>query len=503
MFKKSIYQISLLALLMVSASSCNKYLELKPQNGIIKENFWQTKEQLQSAVIGCYYSLEVNNTSGSSKSPAELFYLWGELRADFIAAGPGIASGEQDIMNTNILPSNAIVNWQPIYRTINYCNFVIDFGPDVINKDKTLTQAQLNAYLGEALALRALMYFYLVRSYGDVPLKLHSTSTDEGLQQLAKSTQADVLKQIVADLKTAEGYCVPSYPTVAADKGRINKFTVDAILADVDLWMDNYADAITACDKVINSGKYALVPGDINSWFTTLYANGNSNEGIFELQFDGGTPNPYFNMFSPTVSKYRFKSDPNIIDNFYTSDLINVNNVDIRGFDVAIHAADQSIYKYVAYGPNSLRTADVSYAHWIFYRYADVLLMKAEACAYSNRGTETLDIINQIRTRAHALPTSASSPDANDQNGLADYILAERAREFADEGKRWYDLLRIAKRNNFAKQQVLITAAAESVQPLYQQSAFSKLQDHNFLYFPVPLNDIQLDPNLVQNPFYK
>jgi len=500
MLKNSFQKITLLVLIAVSACSCNKYLELRPQNGVTADQFWQTKEQLQSAVIGCYYAMEVNPTT-SQKTPAELFLLWGELRADFIVPGLGIAAAENDIINTNILPTNAIVKWQPIYRVINFCNYVLDFGPDVISRDHTLTQDQLNNYLGEALALRSLMYFYLVRSYGDVPLKLHSTSTDDGLQQLAKTKQADILKQIVADLKTAEGYCPAAYSTNASDKGRINKFTCDAILADVYLWMDDYADAITACDKVINSGKYALVPGGPN-WFNTLYGVGNSNEGIFELQFDGGTLNPYFNMFSSTV-KYRFKAQPSIVDNFYSQDINNPLNADIRGSDVAIHIADGTVYKYTNLTATTFRTADVSYAHWIFYRFADVLLMKAEACANSSRGQETLDIINQIRTRANALPATSQSPDVADVNGLTNYVLAERAREFPFEGKRWYDLLRIAKRNNFARRDVLIGAAATSVPPLYQQSAFSKLQDGNFLYFPVPQDDIQNDPNLVQNPFYK
>lgn len=500
MFKSIIYKTAVLALVAVSFCSCNKYLELRPQNGITSDKFWQTKEQLQSAVIGCYSALL---TGSGGKSPAEVFFLWGELRADFIKPGPGITTDETNIINTSILPTNGVVSWQPIYRVINLCNNVIQFGPGVIDKDNTLTQTQLNAYLSEALAIRALMYFYLARTFSDVPLKITATATDDDLAMLPKSSQKDVLNQVIADLKLADSYGIASYGNNASDKGRITKFTINAIQADVYLWMDNYADCITACDKVINSGKYGLVAGD-PSWFGKLFVNGNSSEGIFELQFDNQALNPFFSMFAPTASKFRFLADPLIIDNVYTVDPIDpVNIYDIRGLDVAIHAADQSIYKFVALSPTTLRTADISYAHWIVYRYADILLMKAEACAYSNRGQDALDLIAQIRTRGKALSATAQSPATTDANGIARYVLAERGREFAFEGKRWFDLLRVAKRNNFAMLDVLINAALESVPPLYQQSALSKLRDANSLYFPIPQGDIQTDPNLVQNPFYK
>jgi len=503
MFKNIIYKATVLTIIAVSACSCNKYLALRPQNGITGDNFWKTKEQLQGAVIAVYSDLETGGQGGLS--PAAVFFHWGEVRADFVVPGTGVSTDEQNIMNGNILPptaNNSILAWQPMYQVINLCNNILDYGPAVLTNDATLTQTQFNYYEGEILTLRALAYFYLVRSFGDVPLKLHSTAIDSDVAQLAKSPAKDVLTQIVADLKLAETLAPVSYVDRASDRGRINRFTVNALQADVALWMDNYADCITACDKIINSGKYGLVPGDAN-WFTNLYVNGNSVEGIFEIQFDSQQLNPYFALFAPTV-KNQYRSDPNIIDNYYTTDPLVATNVDIRGIDVAVHLADQSIYKFIAFNPNSLRTIDVSYAHWIVYRYADVLLMKAEACINTTgRGQDALDLINQIRTRAHALPTSALSPSVNDVNGLTTYLVAERAREFAFEGKRWYDLLRNAKRNSFARLDLLQAAAQESVNGLYQQSVLAKIKDPNFLYFPVPKYDLQNDPNLVQNPFYK
>jgi hypothetical protein len=161
MSKNIIYKTIFLAVIAMSTCSCKKYLDEHPQNGITADNFWQTKEQLQSAVIGCYSALITNASQD--------LFVWGEIRADFIKPGVGISNDELNIINTTILPTNGVVKWAPMYTVINLCNTVIDYGPGVLSKDNTLTQAALNSYLGEVYALRALMYFYLVRSFGDVP----------------------------------------------------------------------------------------------------------------------------------------------------------------------------------------------------------------------------------------------------------------------------------------------------------------------------------------------
>jgi hypothetical protein len=438
-------------------------------------------------------------------------FMWGELRADMISASSsstlGSSNDELNVISDNILSTNTVTDWAAFYRVINYCNTVIDYAPNVLKTDKTFTQAQLNGYLSEALTIRSLLYFYLVRSFGDVPLKLKSTTTDNDLVQLATTPQKTVLNQIVTDLNTAEGYAVASYGTNAYDKGRVTKYTVNALQADVYLWMDRYADCITACDKVINSGRFGLVAGDAG-WFNTLYVNGNSSESIFELQFDTQLLNPFYNMF--LTSTKRYLAEPNIIEDFYGLDSNDDNDKDIRGADAAVHTADLTIWKYVGLTANTTRTVDISYAHWIVYRYADILLMKAEACANSGRGQDALDLITTIRTRANALTSNGSTiqgtdqhPDPTDVNGLTDYIVAERAREFAFEGKRWYDVLRNAKRNNYARIDILINTIAKSVPPDMQQSAINKFMDHNSHYFPIFQHELTTDPNLVQNPFYK
>jgi hypothetical protein len=498
--------LGLLVLPMVLAtSSCKKWLDLKPQDGIVSTAFWKTKEDVKAEVIGCYSSLLAPPPSGdgaNDRSLTEYLFMWGELRADLITLGPGATSDENDVVNVNTLPTNSITRWSAAYRTINYCNTVIDYAPGVLKLDPTFTQAALNEYMAEVKSLRALMYFYLVRTFGDVPLKLTSTTSDQDLKQLPKTAQKEVLAQIVKDLSESETSAVTTFGDVPSDKGRITRYTINAIQADVYLWLDDFNDALTACNKVINSGKFGLLAGTGN-WFTTLYYLGNSNESIFEFQYAAPVNNPFYAMTeSPTR---RYLASGYVSTDVYSFDTNNPLNSDIRGDGASLQFGDGTIWKYV--GVNSATSTALLqgsyYTHWFVYRYADILLMKAEAEANLNDGADALNIINIIRTRANALPATAMTPDPNDVNAVSDYILAERAREFAFEGKRWFDLLRFAKRNNYSRLDILLDLASRSVPSDRQQSALAKYKDFNSHYFPINASEITNDPNLVQNPFYK
>ena len=426
--------------------------------------------------------------------------MWGELRADMIAVTQTADINQSDVVSVNTVSTNPITNWMLLYRTINYCNTVIDFAPAVINEDPTFNQAQLDAYLAEAYGLRSLMYFYLVRSFGDVPLKLKSTSSDSEIEQLPKNTKEEVLNQIVKDLEIAERGAVTTYGNRASDKGRFTKYTINALQADVYLWMEKYNECITACDKIINSGNFGLIAGN-SAWFNTLYYNGNSNEGIFEFQFDQQILNPFYNMF--IAGARDFVAQPRVMEEMYMIDFLNDQNKDIRGDGAAVRITDNAIWKLVAFDFNTARSAAESYAHWFVYRYADVLLMKAEALAYTNRGEEALAIVQTIRDRAHAIDATAENPDTTDPNAVGDYILAERAREFSFEGKRWYDILRFSKKNNYERISLLLNMVAKTVPGDRQQTAINIYKDFNSHYFPIYFYELQTNKTLVQNPFYQ
>lgn len=484
----------ILLLIVFCNTACNKYLSLKPEDGIIREEFWKTKEQLSSAVSGCYASLLADPL-------VENLFLWGELRADMLSAGTGIRPTEVNVMNVNINSANNITDWSAVYKTINNCNTVLDFGPGVLKSDNTLTPEVLKGYMGEARALRALMYFYLARSFGDVPLKLKSTTSDKDNLQIPKSTQAQVFDQILSDLKQAETEVVKTYGSKDLDKGHITYYTVEAMLADLYLWTDKYDECIKACDNIINSNQFTLVPGDSN-WFTTLFYQGNSNESIFEIQFNALKPNPFYNMLT---SGKRFKAAVQVAPLVYFSDENDITNIDIRGDGAALKFSDGSIYKYQGVNATTARSASsaASIAHYFVYRYADILMMKAEALNQQGNGQEALDIISTIRTRGNALPASAMIVDPTDKDGVTDYLMAESAREFAYEGKRWYNLLRNARRDNYARIDLLLNVVSLTAAPDYQQAAIVKYRDTRSHYFPIFLTELQADKALVQNPFYQ
>ncbi len=163
--------------LILATGSCKKWLDLKPQDGIVSTAFWKTKEDVKAEVIGCYSSLLAPPPGSTDRSLTEYLFMWGELRADMITLGPGATSDENDIVNVNTLSTNSVSRWSAAYRTINYCNTVIDYAPGVLKLDPTFTQSALNEYLAEVKSLRALMYFYLVRVFGDVPPECRPPTT--------------------------------------------------------------------------------------------------------------------------------------------------------------------------------------------------------------------------------------------------------------------------------------------------------------------------------------
>ncbi|SHL22990.1 Starch-binding associating with outer membrane [Chitinophaga jiangningensis] len=488
-------------LTLAGAASCNKWLELKPNDGLVREDFWKTKEQVSAAVTGIYASM-LGSVSGKTLAMPEYLFVWGEARADMVTPGFSVKPDETDIINMNILPTNSFANWRTFYETINYCNTVIKLAPNVLNQDNTFTQDMLNRALGEALTIRALMYFYLVRTFDQVPLKLEPTVSDNDLSSMAKSPSEAILNQIVADLRAAENFLPESYGNSAVDRGRATRYTASTILADTYLWMEKYTECAAQCDKVINSGRYGLI-GQENSLFNALFWQGNAVESIFELQFDAQKLNPFFNMFA--ANSRRWGAASHLMEEVYGVDAVNTIPLkDSRGDGMALRAEDATIWKYI--GANdagtALRTADQSYAHWIFYRYADILLMKAEAINQLDQPLEASRLVKTIRERATALDFG-DAMDSTSKSSMEEFILQEREREFAFEGKRWYDLVRNAKRNNYAGIRYLLNSAAKSIAPDMQQSAFGKLRDRNSLFMPIFLYELQTNKLLVQNPFYK
>jgi hypothetical protein len=466
--------------------SCNDWLELRPENNIIREDFWQTKQQVESAVMGCYASLMETDL-------AQKLFLWAELRGDLLTNNEGCKTEYLNILNGTITPYNSVFDWKYFYRSINLCNTVLAYAKDALNTDPTFTESELLAYEAEALTIRALLYFYLVRSFRDVPLMLDAVTSDQINFFTGKSTENEILNQILSDLSIAEKNAVETYNNNDFDKGRVTKHTVRALQADIYLWKNEYDSCITACDKIINSKKFGLVPG--NQWFEDIFFKGNSNEGIFELQFYNGKTNPYYGFFHPTQgSKYFLCSY--IITSLY-------DNNDVRG-DSATYWTENYpvVYKYLGTSTTSksYRSTSNCYAHWIFYRYADILLMKAEALNEKGEGQQAANIIKRIQNRAMGGDTLI---DAEDKDAMRERILLERQRELAYEGKRWYDVLRNTRRDYPAHKKIMFDMIESYATGDIVESMKNKVNDPNSLFFPIYYKEIESNKSLEQNPYYK
>jgi hypothetical protein len=486
-------------ILFVSASSCDNYLDLRPQDGIVRDEFWKTKEDIRAAVIGIYSSLLNSPPGVSDLTMSQYLFMYGELRGDMVASGGNVTEDERDIMNSNIIASNDLTSWAAFYRTINFCNTVIDLAPTVKDLDPTLTQIQLNHYLSEALAIRAYLYFTLARTFKDVPLKLNATQSDQENFQLPTAPQSEIFAQVIKDLKLAEEYAVEDYGDNASNKGRITTYTINAMQADVYLWTEKFDEALIAANKVIESNKFSLIKAS-SSWFTTVYAKGNSSESIFEFQYSTSNLPPFYNIF---LQRPQFLGGPTVLEDVFGVDSTNPFNRDIRGERVSLVPGTAQIYKFIGLDFNDRKALQDSDTHWFVYRYADVLLMKAEALAELEQGQDALDIIEEIRLKRNALEVTSQNVDPSNKYEIINYLLSERGREFAYEGKRWFDILRNAKRNNYARLDILINAAILSAPPEQQQSIIAKLKDYNSHYLPINTYELYTNKALVQNPFYK
>jgi hypothetical protein len=479
----------LISLVMLMQVSCNEWLELQPPGGLIRDEFWKTKEDVEAVVMAAYESFA---------SLDRMLFIFGEVRADLVEGDRNQSRNEQLLMENNLYPDNSICNWADFYKVINYCNEVINNAQEVKEIDNTFTDFQMYSLISEAYYLRSLSYFYLVRLFRDVPLILEASETDDTDFYFAKSPENEVLNQIVADLEINRVYA-PSggFQTIAENKGRASKAAYDALLADIELWRFNYEKVLTHVNNIEQNIEIVLMPSA--RWFEMFYP-GNSLESIFEFQFDGdrNQNNGTYGLTQRSSNQY----DPSqkALEMFAFEFAFEL----VRGEDATIKKYgddDYIIWKYVGMAPDGQTTrtgAEQFSANWIVYRLADVMLMKAEALSQLERYNEALSIINDIRERANVPVVSL----ANTRLAFEDAILNERSLELAYEGKRWFDLLRMGRRDNYARKDKLIEVIVSNVPSTQKRILAAKLTNPSGWYLPIYDTEIERNRNLVQNPYY-
>ncbi len=515
---KNIVNIIITCVFLSIFSSCSdEWLETIPRDLITEDDFWKSRQQLEEAVAGCYYALlldeKIGNDDNKYNGIVKQMIIWGELRADNITPGGSAIDEEQKIAECNIIASNPFCNWKFFYTAINNCNIVIANADLVKETDKTITDSEIKAYKAEVLALRSLLYFYLVRTYKEVPLILDQSKTSEQNYYVRKSGESEILNQIILDLNTAYKDALSYYDKKREyNKGRFTKTSIAALLADVYLWMERYQDCIDACDIVMKD-KNIVFLGNSTSW-GNIFKSGNSNESIFEIQFGNSE---------------RGKLNTGLLQSYYSNMKGSAHftaPMDARDWDITtvfeaeghpVSTDERLYYTFSITDRPSLNnplpilkypSSQTLSANWILYRLSEIYLMKAEALVQNNfeqNAEEALSLINRTYMRAHDLyPAldSLRSANYNTKDKMTDLILREKQRELMFEGKRWYDLLRTSRREKENPMRVFKEFVLRNVPSNYRAFAEGKFKNEWSHYLPIPLSDIETNPMLEQNPFY-
>ena len=482
MKKIKIYSKPIAALILFSLilAGCD-ILSVYPENDLIKEKFWNKKEDADGALAAAYDAF---------RNEALNSFIWGELRADIATFSGSSFSDYRSIAASDISPSNDKINWNGYYEAINLANTLIYFMPEVMKKDESFTVRMKDAYEAEALFLRALSYFYLVRIWKEVPLEIEATVSDQGDLYLPKSSEKEVIQQIVADLLRAKdlAYTDEFKSQPVYYKGRANKYSIMALLADVYLWDEQYENSVVYCDSIINTGKFGLE--GYNEWFQLYFPGNSMRESLFEIQFD----DTYEKQENPIYKDLiQLGHSPSLkIQDQSLSQLMSDNDVRMCGNETPV-------WKYM--GTDQLgvteRTTAQRDANFIYYRYADVLLIKAEALNETGKLIEANALVRDVASRAGITHLNASNKD-----DLRQDIMDERGREFVFEGKRWFDLLRNAKRNHFENKQIIINMILAGADVQQKAILRTRVYDTMSYYLPIPESELLYNPELVQNPYY-
>jgi len=449
----------LIIILLVFVSCSKEFTELAPISERNAENFYKTASDMKVAVNAIYNTLKDNGVYNQS------YWILQELRSDnTFWDGTGLAEevtvfdSFDDISTSNITEDA----WASSYLGISRANIVLS-RIDAITMDAT----EKNTLIGEALFLRSFYYYNMAVLFGNIPLVLNETnSVDEGNNhtQVAASV---IYAQIATDLVEAETK-LPRKS--AATNGRASSGAAASLLGKVYLTMGDSSNAELALRRVLGYG-YSLVDDYSNLWGVE---NEYNSESIFEVDFQGGLGNQgnsFTSQFHGILSQSVTSGQRNIPE----QDLIDAYETGDLRFPASIQGVDGTDTGYtVKFGSVNTFNDDDASNNWPVLRYADVLLMLAEALGETN---EAYGFINQVRTRAGLASIDQSTPGT-----FEDKLLQERRVELAFENHRWPDLLRMNR--------------AESAMTAQGKTTNGKL------LFAIPQRELDLNSNFSQNSGY-
>ena len=550
-------RVSYLLLLSFSPlllSSCSDFLDILPMNSTVLENYWKEKADVTGAVNGCYEAL-------ASEDVVTRMGVWGELRSDNVVAGANVPNHLNELLRENLLPTNDMCKWSYLYNVINRCNIVCHYAPEVEQIDPNYTYNEMKATIAEMKAIRALCYFYLIRTFRDVPYTTEP-SIDDNQNYVIPATRFDVVvDSLITDLESVkddaqrrfelEKVQNKSIYVPAANNSRITRWAIYALLADLYLWKGDWNNVIKYCDMVIDYKKQvyeellqidqindielydgipmimeATVKGtkDVGNTYTSLFGNGNSFESIFEIYYNGNTGqennwiSSYYGNRDNSIG--RLRAADFLMDGFTSNNnQVWLSQGDCRAYESMESSGNSlSITKYVRQSANfSLQRLGIvnvagdrrtrKDANWIIYRLSDVMLMKAEALIQrsENDWPEAFQLINNVYKRANNISSETTTGSLvfetynTSKEKMEDLLFEERHREFLFEGKRWFDLVRLARRDGKTER---LTSSVIRKHRQDQNVIRIKLTDPNYIYFPYARAELKANPLLIQNPAF-
>jgi len=431
-------------------TGCSDFLEIKPQNEIILEQFWNEQKDVENIITGCYSGMQ-------SYGMISRMMIWSEFRSENIVNN-GTITDDTDLerlLKENITANNGYTNWAEFYSIINRCNTVIKYAPTVSEKDPAYTTSQLNAHIAEVTAIRALCYFYLIRTFRDVPYSEEPFLDDNQTLDLPATPFDEVLSKLIVSLEQVVNYSLNKYPeknTTAYwdyNCNRVTKSMIYALLSEMYLWQKDYDNCIKYADLIIEQKKkdakeagyttsdfenfngYPLISSRYKgsniygNAFSQIFIDNNSRESIFELNFRKDDNDGRLNCNGPVCFFYGggtrvpFVKPSTYVANDERDKLYNVFAKENEGYDGRAYenirfdtgGSPTGINKYATRGSMMMSSSSTPYknasygslwptydnnkqsrnkSNYIIYRLTDIMLLKAEAIAQKISSDATL-----------------------------------------------------------------------------------------------------------------
>lgn len=544
---------------MASLASCDDFLSIKPLNEVVLENYWTEEADVYSVLFSCYEKLE-------STDCIQRMVIWGESRSDNMQAGSNPSNDLNQVFKENILETSPYANWQSFYDVINRCNTVIHYAPEVCAIDPNYTDAELRATIAEAVTLRSLAHFYLIRAFRDVPYVSEPSIDDSKSFRVPLDKFDFVLDQIIKDVEAVADDAVIRYAEDSPENTyRITRSACYSLLADMYLWKGNWDKCIENCDKVIDQkikdynrayeknpdgmtvdlyGKYPLISestegsNQLGRAYEQLFSNGNSFESIFELAFEGsqkavsnstvssfygnsdrqtgqiGVPAYLFSDPVAATNDYFSKTDCRRLENIYIS-----NN---KGYVMKYAASETPITAMLTNG--ELKLGKVSYwntptTNWIIYRLTDVMLMRAEALVEKagevEAGSSLSEKQDSLYRQAFSCVSAVWKRANNKRVSTKDTLVYENYADsrihmenlVLDERQR--ELMFEGKRwfdlVRLSLREGSNDRMLSKVVPKFQENGPAiriKLSTQDILFWPYSRDEIKVNPFIKQNPAY-